>query len=119
MDILTLKGLRFNAKHGYYEHERLEGNQFEVDLVFSLDLSAAAKSDDLDQTLDYQAAEAVVRDIMHGSPVKLIETLTYRIGNRLFETFPAVEKLEVRVRKKDPPLETPTDYSEVMMTWQR
>lgn len=119
MDILTLKGLRFDAKHGYYEQERLEGNQFEVDLIFRLDLAPAGTSDELEQTLDYQAAEKIVKQVMEGPSVKLIETLAHRIGRQLFETFPAVQQLEVYVRKLHPPIETPAEFSEVTMTWQR
>lgn len=119
MDILTLKSLQYRAKHGYYEQERAEGNTFEVDLTFNLDLSAAASTDDLDNTIDYQQAEGLVKEIMYGPSVKLIETLTQRIGDKLFDSFSEVQKLEIRVRKLNPPLETKTQYSEVTMTWPR
>ncbi|NGP78105.1 dihydroneopterin aldolase [Balneolaceae bacterium YR4-1] len=119
MDKLTLKGLRFHAPHGYYEEERIEGNDFEVDLVFYADLSEAGRSDDLSQTIDYQKAETAVKNIMEGTSVKLIETLTLRIGEQVFETFPNLQKLEVSVRKMEPPIETKAEYSEVQMTWTR
>ena len=119
MDTVTVKRLQFRAKHGYYERERQEGNRFEVDLEFNLNLSAAADSDDLSKTVDYQEAERIVREIMHGPSVHLIETLTRRIGQKLFVSFPSVRNLEVRVRKMNPPLKTQTEYSEVVMKWQR
>ena len=119
MDRLTLKGLRFRAGHGFYEEERREGNDFEVDLVFYADLSEAAKNDDLNLTIDYQKAEKLVKDIMKGPSLKLIETLTHRIGEQLFRSFQSLHKLEVSVRKLHPPLETETEYSEVQMAWQR
>lgn len=119
MDSLILKGLSFHALHGYYERERIEGNDFEVDLVFYADLSKAARNDDLSETVDYQKAEQLVKDIMEGPSRKLIETLTHKIGEQLFGTFQNLHKLEVSVRKLHPPLETETEYSEVRMTWQR
>lgn len=119
MDKLTLKGLSYHAKHGYYEEERVEGNDFEVDLIFHTNLSEAGRSDDLDITVDYQKAEEHVRALMEGSSVKLIETLTHRIGEKLFHEFKDANKLEVKVRKLNPPLPTNTEYSEVHMTWQR
>lgn len=119
MDTLTLKGLSFHAKHGYYNEERRHGNDFEVDLIFHASLRKAAENDDLKQTIDYQKAEAMVRDIMLGDSVKLIETLCQRIGEKLFEEFEEVEMLEVFVRKLNPPLETNTQHSEVSMSWQR
>lgn len=119
MDKLKLKGLVYRAKHGYYEQERLEGNDFQVDLIFHADLSDAGKSDDLNRTVDYQKAEKLVSTIVDGPSVKLIETLCHRIGELLFENFESVHKLEVKVRKLDPPLSTKTQFSEVHMTWQR
>lgn len=119
MDILTLKSLQYQGRHGYYEQEQTEGNTFEVDLVFGLNLSAAASTDDLNNTIDYQTAEGIVKKIMHGPSVKLIETLAQRIGKKLFDSFPEARKLEIRVRKMNPPLETKTQYSEVTMTWHR
>lgn len=119
METLTLKGLSFRAPHGYYEEERQKGNDFEVDLIFSADLRKAGHTDDLSDTIDYQEVEHIVRAIMEDEPVNLIETLTRRIGDRLFENFTKVQKLEVSVRKLYPPLNTETKYSEVRMTWQR
>lgn len=119
MDTLTLKGLSFHAKHGYYEEERKLGNDFEVDLIFRSDLRKAGHNDDLEQTIDYQKAEEIVKDIMMGDSVKLIETLCLHIGEKLFEEFEEVESLEVLVRKLHPPLETNTQHSEVSMSWQK
>lgn len=119
MENLTLKGLSFHAPHGYYEEEREKGNDFEVDLAFTADLRQAGHTDELRQTIDYQKAEELVRRVMEGPSVKLIETLTLRIGESIFEAFPELQKLEVAVRKLHPPLSTECKYSEVRMTWQR
>lgn len=119
METMTLKGLRFRAYHGYYKRERDEGNDFEIDLVFSANLQPAAESDNLRDTVDYQKAEKIVSSVMEGPSVKLIETLAKRIGDRLFDEFSVVQKLEVSVRKLRPPLETETAYSEIRMSWQR
>lgn len=116
---LILKGLKYRAGHGFYEEERREGNDFEVDLIFELDLREAGRSDDLEQTLNYEEAESTVREVMEGPSRKLIETLVLNIGERLFGQYPDVQHLEVSVRKLDPPLKAQTNYSEVTMTWQR
>jgi len=117
MGTLTLNGLQYTARHGVYDKERREGNRFEVDLEFTADFTAAALDDDLTKSIDYEQAEKVVKNVMSGSPVHLIETLAHRIGTRLIETFPSLEKLEVCVRKLNPPFETPCHYSEIRMSW--
>lgn len=119
MDILTLKALKYHAGHGYHEQERLEGNDFEVDLTFWGDLGEAGRSDQLEDTVDYQRAENIVSKVMQGPSLQLIETLAHRIGEQLFDEFTEVKKLQVKVRKMNPPLPTPTNYSEICMTWNR
>lgn len=117
MDTLTIKGLQFHAYHGYYEKERSEGNDFEIDLIFRGDLRKAGDSDDLRDTIDYQEVLDIVTSVMEGPSRKLIETLAKRIGDQLFDYFKEASELEVAVRKLNPPLDTKTAYSEIRMQW--
>lgn len=119
MATLTLKSLCFEAYHGFYEEERRQGNRFEVDLTFTADLRQAGDSDRLEDTIDYQKAADIVQKVMEGPSQKLIESLTKRIGDHLFESFPEAERLQVAVRKLMPPLDVETAYSETRMSWQR
>lgn len=119
MDILTLKGLQYHARHGYYESERAEGNLFEVDLVFYAPLDEAGKTDDLNKTINYEQAEQAVARIMNGTSVKLLETLAERIGGTLFDDIKIAKKIIVRVRKLNPPLSTSATYSEIERQWSR
>ncbi len=52
-DQILVRGLRLWAHVGVLTHERELGQWFEVDLALSVDLSAAALSDALSDTLDY------------------------------------------------------------------
>lgn len=117
MDCITLKNLRFHSKHGYFPEERVDGNEFEVDVCICVPLSPASKQDDLGQTIDYGAVAGLVKDIMDGEPVKLLETLLYKIGEMLVRRYPLAEKIEVAVRKKNPPMAPSCDYAEVKSQW--
>lgn len=119
MDTLILKKLCFTAYHGFYEEERRKGNKFEVDLIFSANLRTAGESDRLEDTIDYQQVVQSVQSIMEGPSKKLIETLTKRIGDQLFDRFQQARELQVAVRKLNPPLDVETAYSETRMVWQR
>jgi dihydroneopterin aldolase len=119
METLTLKSLQFHAYHGYYEKERKEGNNFEVDLIFKADLRKAGSTDDLNDTIDYQDVLKEVQTVMNGPSLKLIETLAKNIGDRLFDHFPTIQSLDVAVRKLNPPLSVKTEYSEIRIQWQR
>ncbi|MEQ9308129.1 MAG: dihydroneopterin aldolase [Balneolaceae bacterium] len=119
MDKLVLKGLKFRALHGYFENERLDGNDFEVDVTFSISLSEAGKTDDLSKTIDYSKAREIIASVMEGDSKKLIETLTFLIGQKLYTYFADAESIEVSVRKFNPPMPGETKYSEVTMKWPR
>ena len=119
MDTLVLKGLQYHAPHGVYESEKIEGNDFEVDLCFELDLKQAASTDDLSQTIDYVRAQELVASIMLGDSLDLIETLAQRIGHLLFTEFEQVLILTVTVRKLQPPIGAPNAYAQCTMKWQR
>lgn len=119
MDTLTLSGLQYHAKHGVYEEERTRGNTFEIDLIFKADLRNAGQNDNLSATINYEEAEAIASRVINGPPVQLIETLARKIGDELFAQFGRITALEVRVRKLDPPLPTPTKYSEIIFRWSR
>jgi len=117
METLTLKDLQFRAGHGYYEKERREGNDFEVDLIFTADLRLAGSSDALTDTIDYQQVVDMVASVMNGPSVKLIETLAKRIGDKIFDSFSGIQTLDMIVRKLHPPLNIQTAYSEIRISW--
>ncbi|MBO6523342.1 MAG: dihydroneopterin aldolase [Balneolaceae bacterium] len=119
MDKLVLKGLKFRGLHGFFDEERVEGNDFEVDVIFVISLEESAKKDDISKTIDYSKAQEIIASVIYGESKKLIETLTFLIGQKLYSFFPDVESLEVKVRKMNPPMPGETEYSEVTMSWPR
>lgn len=119
MDTLAIKGMKFRAFHGVHEHEKKEGNDFEVDVILQADLSSAAKSDELTEALDYSAVHKIAGEIMAGNSSNLIEHLCFMIGSRIAEVFPEVSGFEVFVRKLNPPLPSKTDFTEARMSWPR
>ncbi len=119
MDTLAIKAMKFRAFHGVHEHEKKEGNDFEVDVVFSTDLTKAGKTDQLSEAIDYTRVHEITSEIMHGKSVDLIEHLCFHIGTEISNAFPYHSKFEVSVRKLNPPLSSPTKYTEVRMLWPR
>ncbi len=117
MDCITIKNLEFHSLHGYHTEEREKGNDFEVDVLLWVPLAKAAAEDNLSQTVDYSHAASIVRDIMLGESVKLIETLLFTIGESLIQEYPGVQKIEVAVRKLHPPMSPSCEYTEVRSQW--
>ena len=53
MDILELEGMEFWARHGCLPHEKESENLFVVDFRAETDMTAAAESDRIEDTVDY------------------------------------------------------------------
>jgi 7,8-dihydroneopterin aldolase/epimerase/oxygenase len=104
MDEITLKGLVFYGMHGLNPDERDLGQRFGVDLTVWLDLSAAARSDDLADSVSYSALFKLVRAEVEGEPSRLLEHLAGRILRMALGHDPRVERARVTVSKKSPPL---------------
>jgi dihydroneopterin aldolase len=119
MDTLTIKGMKFRAFHGVHEHEKEEGNDFEVDVIFEADLSNAGKSDRLSDAIDYTKVHRICAEVMSGDSVDLIEHLCYQIGTAIAVQFPEHFRFEVCVRKLSPPLSSATEFTKARMSWPR
>lgn len=119
LDKITLKGLKFYGRHGYYERERKSGNQFEIDVIARGNFKESIKNDDLSKTFNYELVEQVAGAVFNGKSEKLIEKLCYQIGEDLFKESINVKKLSVSVRKLRPPIQSDADYAEITMEWKR
>lgn len=103
-DRIELRGMRFLGRHGVLLEERVEPQLFEVDLTVWADLSDAAASDELDDTIDYSTVFARVAEIVERRSFRLIEALAGAILETVLATQPRASAVEVRVRKPKAPL---------------
>ena len=103
MGRICLNGMEFYAYHGCYREEQLIGNHFLVDITMDTDMEKASKSDDLHDALNYAEVYELVKQEM-GIRSYLLEHVSARILNRLFERFPQLEQAEARVSKLNPPV---------------
>jgi len=115
---ISLKGMSFHAFHGVHAFEKAQGNTFSIDLTFIVDIEKPAKSDNLNDTLDYEAVYREVADIMQ-FPVNLLEHLAFKISSRLLARFSMAESVEITVSKKNPPLEGLCEESAVRLVLSR
>lgn len=95
--------MEFHAFHGVMEHENQLGNTFLVSIRMEINTEIAGKTDDLHDTLNYQSVYNVVKNEMIISS-KLIEHIGQRILDSVFNKFPEIETLEVKLSKLNPPL---------------
>ncbi|MDK2821037.1 MAG: 7,8-dihydroneopterin aldolase/epimerase/oxygenase [Clostridia bacterium] len=104
--------MEFYGYHGVHPAEHELGQPFIVDLELYLDLTQAAKSDDIKATINYLEIYSLVKKIVTDSRFNLLEALAETISNSILENFP-VNELLVRVRKPHAPLPGTFNYAGV------
>ena len=115
-DKITLTGLRATAHHGVFEHERVDGQEFVIDVSVWLDSRGAAASDDLAQTVHYGVLAEEVVAAVESDPVDLIETVAERIASVAL-AHPAVRRTRVTLHKPSAPITVP--FADVSITIER
>lgn len=105
-DRITITGVRAMGRHGVFEHERRDGQEFLADAVLHVDTRAAAAADDLALSVDYGVAAQRIHDVLAGGPFDLIETVAERIAADLLD-LPGVQSVEVTVHKPQAPVPVP------------
>ncbi|WP_254126528.1 dihydroneopterin aldolase [Amycolatopsis sp. CA-230715] len=115
-DRITLTGLRVFGRHGVFEHEKRDGQVFVIDLVVWLDLTAAAETDDLHQTLHYGELAEATAAIVAGEPFDLIESVAGAVAVKVLED-ERVRAVEVTVHKPSAPI--PLTFDDVAVTIRR
>ncbi len=113
LDRLAVSGIEAVGHHGVFDFERRDGQVFKVDLVLGLDTRPAARSDDLQDTVDYGTLVAAVKKAVETDPVDLIETLAERIAAVCLAD-ERVQWSEVTVHKPDAPIEA--TFADVALT---
>ena len=103
MGIIKVENIRVFAHHGCLNEETKIGSDYRVDLEVKANLRKSAKTDDLNDTVDYVLLNKIVKEEM-AMPSKLLETVARRIIQRIFNESKMVTKVSVAVSKMNPPI---------------
>ena len=114
--LIELRGLTVRGRHGVYDFERSQGQDFRIDVTLDLDLGPAAASDDVADTVHYGELAERLAAVVAGDPVNLIETLADRLVAVCLAD-PRVEAATVTVHKPQAPIEQ--EFTDVAVTLQR
>jgi len=113
LNIIRIKKASFYGYHGVFQQEQNIGGKFEADVDLHTNFIHAATTDKLQETINYEQVYNVMSDLALRKKFYLIEALTNAMVNELFQTFPSVHKIALRVRKNNPPIGGVVDSVEV------
>jgi 7,8-dihydroneopterin aldolase/epimerase/oxygenase len=98
MDTIRIGGLKVETLIGVHAWERKLPRTVVVDLAMAADAAAAARTDQLDGTLDYHAIATRTAAFVKEARVQLIETLAEQLAAELMKAF-SLRWLAVTVHK--------------------
>jgi dihydroneopterin aldolase len=98
MDRITLRGIRAYGRHGVFPYEREHVAPFDLDVTIDTDLRTAGTSDDLADTLDYDALLRRLVQIVADMSFALLERLAEELAGEVLRD-PRALAVEVTVAK--------------------
>jgi dihydroneopterin aldolase len=118
-DRIMLKGLQFYGYHGVPDAEQETGHRYEVDIEMEADVTAAAATDDVTQTVDYGAVAREVLMLGTSRQFRLLEALAGSIAEHLLASQSRIRAVTVRAKKLLPPIPGVVEYAGVEVTRRR
>lgn len=115
---IQVNGIRIQTNHGCMEEEALIGSQYIVDVAVVADVSKAAITDELVDTVDYVHLNRIVAEEM-AVRSKLLEHVNQRILNRIAKELPFVLEATVAIKKLTPPINGDVENVAVIMHFKR
>ena len=98
MDIIYIHELQVETVIGIYDWERAVKQLVSLDLEMAADIAKAAKSDHIDDTLNYKAVAKRLIAFIEASEFELLETLAEKIASIVLTEFD-VPWLKLRLSK--------------------
>ncbi|HWH32807.1 MAG TPA: dihydroneopterin aldolase [Egibacteraceae bacterium] len=100
MDRIEITGLRVFGRHGVFDWEQEQGQDFTVDVALDVDLRAAGASDELADTVDYGLlAERIAREV-EDTQFQLLEALAQHLSDVVLSD-ERVRAVDIRIGKPD------------------
>lgn len=111
---IRLENVRIFAYHGVFEHERHDGNEFEINLCVRYEApeGKTLSEDELANTISYEDLWEIIREEM-AVPRNLLESVAASIAEKIRVTYSVITYVECKITKSRPPLPGFTGSSSV------
>ena len=110
MDKILVRGLKIFAYHGVNEEEKLDGQNFILDIDAFVDISKPCVSDNVDDTVSYAKIIKEATKIFVSQKDDLLERAAQRVADGLFESFDRIQSLRILLKKPEAPIKADFEY---------
>ena len=118
-DCIEINDLIIFANHGVLPEEKAMGQKFALSLRLYMDMAHAAKTDDINTSVNYADVCSFVTDFTKKNRSKLIEAAADNIAVALLLRYPSVKRIEVILKKPWAPIGLPLEGVSVSISRSR
>lgn len=91
--------LALDARIGILEHELRSTQPLHIDAEFDVSITQNVDDQNIQSVLDYRLLRQAIVDECTRSHINLLETLSERVAERIFDDFPDVLQVRLRISK--------------------
>ena len=103
MAFIKINRIKTYSFIGCMDEEKKIGSEYETDIEINFRCCFEKLNDNLNKTVDYVSVSKVVNDEMK-KKCNLLETVIYRIGNKLLNIDDKICSVTVQIKKMNPPI---------------
>lgn len=115
-DKIIIKGLELFGHHGVLSEENELGQKFILDITMFLDVSEAAREDNVQKTINYASLSKELALEFKKEKYNLIETATEKLCHYILTNYPLVQEVTIQLKKPWAPVHMHLEYPAVEIT---
>lgn len=100
---ISVNQLKIDGYHGLYEFEKINGNQFVVDIHVLYFYQPQKEAWKIENTIDYADLAKMAIEVFQ-TKTDLLETLCDKILLNILEQYSFLQSIEIHIQKLNPPL---------------
>ena len=101
---------------GVNPEEKVDGQNFILDITATLNADTAKQSDNVDDTVSYAKIIKTVRAVFTEKSYDLIETAANKVGVSVMQAYPRLDSVTVLLMKPEAPVKADFEYVAVEET---
>lgn len=110
MGKIIIKGLKVFAYHGVNPEEKVDGQNFVIDIIAELNTEKAYLEDNVEDTVSYAKMIKTAIAVFTEKSYDLIESAAHAVGTEIMKTYPKLETVTVILKKPEAPIKADFDY---------
>ena len=110
---IIIKGLKVYAYHGVNPEEKMNGQNFELDIILNTDFQLASDTDNISDTVSYADVVKKTIAVMQKQPYNLIEKAALVVADEILNSFQKIKSIDLTLKKPEAPVNADFSYMAV------